>query len=412
MSLELTLTDGGLTALAAAIAAGTDFTIDSVEVGEGQYTPSSSATALTTPFSPARVFTDPAGFVDENRIAFNFEDNGSDAYDVGEIGVFSGTTLFALGSQPSTDGFIFSKAADTDLLVSVHTVVSGVADISAITFANTLLTNTNVDAGNIVSGTLDADRLDSVPASTLTGTIHTDRIPNLSADKITSGSLDVDRVPTGIPGTSVEVATEIARGTVERASDEEVDAGTDDERYVTPAGVQRRHIPTGAILDFAGSSAPDGYLLCDGQVVSRTTYAALYAVVGDTWGNGNGSTTFNVPDLRGRTTIGVDGSAGRQGGDLSDLGETGGSSVHTLTTAQMPAHRHLVVRGTTTTYPLEAPTQTLIHIARAHNGTDSEDYVLGGTSQEPNYAPSEEVGGGGAHSNMQPSAVVNKVIKT
>ena len=246
MSLELTLTDAGLTALAAAITAGTDFTIDSVEVGEGQYTPTSSATALDTPFSPVRVFTDPAGFVDENRMAFNFEDNGADAYDVGEIGVFSGTTLFAIGSQPSADGFIFSKAADTDLLVSVHTVVSGVADISAITFANTLLTNTNVDAGNIVSGTLDPDRLDSVPASTLTGTIHTDRIPDLSAAKITSGTLAGDRMA---------AATTSAPGAVERATNAEVDAGTEDTRYVTPAGVQRRinEVETTGFMRFSTS---------------------------------------------------------------------------------------------------------------------------------------------------------------
>lgn len=87
-------------------------------------------------------------------------------------------------------------------------------------------------------------------------------------------------------------------------------------------------------MPFAGSTAPQGYLLCDGSAVDRTTYATLFAVIGTTYGAGDGSTTFNVPDLSGRVVIGVSGSHA--------LGTTGGSETVTLTADQLPAHTHVV----------------------------------------------------------------------
>lgn len=77
------------------------------------------------------------------------------------------------------------------------------------------------------------------------------------------------------------------------------------------AEVTAKFMPAGAILPFGGSIAPAGYLLCDGSAVSRTTYADLFAVVGTSFGSGNGSTTFTLPDFRGRFLRGVDGGAGR-----------------------------------------------------------------------------------------------------
>ena len=64
-------------------------------------------------------------------------------------------------------------------------------------------------------------------------------------------------------------------------------------------------LPTGTLAPFAGSTAPTGFLLCQGQAVSRTTYAALFAAIGTTYGAGDGSTTFNLPDGRGRALIGA-----------------------------------------------------------------------------------------------------------
>ena len=86
---------------------------------------------------------------------------------------------------------------------------------------------------------------------------------------------------------------------------------------------------TGAVQLYAGSTAPSGWLICNGQAVSRTTYAALFAVIGTTYGAGNGSTTFNIPNLVNKTVRGS-----------NSLGKTGGSDTVTLSTANMPAHTH------------------------------------------------------------------------
>lgn len=93
-------------------------------------------------------------------------------------------------------------------------------------------------------------------------------------------------------------------------------------------------VPVGTISGYAGSGAPAGYLFCQGQAVSRTTYADLFAVVGGTYGVGDGSTTFNLPNLQQRFPLGKAAS-----GTGSTLGGTGGAIDHTHT---LPAHYHQV----------------------------------------------------------------------
>jgi microcystin-dependent protein len=90
--------------------------------------------------------------------------------------------------------------------------------------------------------------------------------------------------------------------------------------------------PIGALVPFAGSTAPSGWLICDGTAVSRTTYAALFAVISTTYGAGNGSTTFNLPNMSNRIPVGSGGSYTR--------GSTGGAASVTLSEAQMPSHGH------------------------------------------------------------------------
>lgn len=91
-------------------------------------------------------------------------------------------------------------------------------------------------------------------------------------------------------------------------------------------------VPVGVVQDFAGSSAPTGWLLCDGSAISRTTYAKLFAVVSTTYGAGDGSTTFNLPDAQGRMTIGAGSGSGLT---ARSLGDTGGSETDSI-----PAHNH------------------------------------------------------------------------
>ena len=94
--------------------------------------------------------------------------------------------------------------------------------------------------------------------------------------------------------------------------------------------------PAGIISQFAGETAPNGYLLCQGQAISRTTYANLFNVISTKYGVGDGSTTFNLPDLRGRVPVGLSPSDN----DFKTLGSKGGEKAHTLTVQEMPSHNH------------------------------------------------------------------------
>lgn len=102
--------------------------------------------------------------------------------------------------------------------------------------------------------------------------------------------------------------------------------------------------PVGAMMDYAGATAPSGWLLCYGQAVSRTTYSALFAAIGTTHGAGNGSTTFNLPDCRGRAVFGKENMGGSSAGRLTSftatsLGNSSGSETVTLTQGNIPSYQ-------------------------------------------------------------------------
>ena len=100
--------------------------------------------------------------------------------------------------------------------------------------------------------------------------------------------------------------------------------------------------PTGSVIAFAGASAPTGWLMCNGDAVSRTTYAALFSTLGSTYGAGDGSTTFNLPDLRGEFVRGLDGGRGVDSGRTLGSAQSGqnASHSHTGSAASAGAHSH------------------------------------------------------------------------
>jgi microcystin-dependent protein len=104
------------------------------------------------------------------------------------------------------------------------------------------------------------------------------------------------------------------------------------------AGNVSNTVPIGTLLDFAGGAVPLGYLMCDGALVSRTTYANLFAVIGTAWGAGDGINTFGLPDLRRRVTIGTGGTATSGPGIV--LGNVGGAEYTVLAIGHLPSHAH------------------------------------------------------------------------
>jgi len=110
-------------------------------------------------------------------------------------------------------------------------------------------------------------------------------------------------------------------------------AGTSTTQLATTAFVTQNSVLTGALIMWPTASAPSGYLLCNGSAVSRTTYAALFAVVGTTFGAGDGSTTFNLPNYADRMPIGA-------GTIAASIGASGGSATTTLSTSNLPSHSH------------------------------------------------------------------------
>jgi microcystin-dependent protein len=209
-------------------------------------------------------------------------------------------------------------------------------------------------------------------------------------------------------------------------------------------------LPAGAITQFAGASPPSGYLFCNGAAVSRSTYSTLFSAISTTYGVGDGSTTFNLPNLENRVPV------GKGAGTFASLNSTGGAETHTLTTAQIPSHTHDITHNhgawdtdtdnhshtaTTTTHnghshsyqrgfdigrasgsffgiqsrtlsTTEAQTATSTAGSHSHTLTTSSDTHDHSLNLPEIVDTSGATGGAGAHNNLQPYIVLNYIIKT
>lgn len=159
--------------------------------------------------------------------------------------------------------------------------------------------------------------------------------------------------------------------------------------------------PVGTVLPTAIAAAPVGWLLCYGQAINRTAYATLFNAIGTAFGAGDGSSTFNVPDLRGRVPAGKDDMGGTAAGRLtstvsgSTLGAVGGAQTHVLTVPEIPSHSHA---SNNSVYGSGG--NAYVNPNDGYTTYNIQGYGVGPT------------GGGGAHNNTQPTIVMNYIIKT
>lgn len=261
--------------------------------------------------------------------------------------------------------------------------VAGTADVSPIsTFAATIVDDTSASAVRTTIGLGDLATLNTVGSS------------QIDTNAVTASELNISG-----NGTSGQAITSDGDGSFS---------------YTTLAV----GFSSGMVIPFAGTSAPTGFLMCGGQAVSRSTYSDLFAVIGTTYGVGDGSSTFNLPDLQGRVVAGKDDMSGSSANRLTDavtgglngdtLGDTGGTESHTLTSAQSGLRQHNHTATTTAVTPISSTSSPdfTIETQNARNeGTNSSLFTT--TINNSSALDASE-----AHNNVQPTIILNYIIKT
>ena len=181
----------------------------------------------------------------------------------------------------------------------------------------------------------------------------------------------------------------------ENSSVAEINKVTDDNMNEIKDTINT-NTPVGSISLFAGATAPNGWLICDGSAVSRTDYAGLFSVIGTTYGTGDGSTTFNIPNLKGKIPVGLD----TNDTSFDTIGETGGSKTDNLSNAYAKVGRS------------SAGYSQLAYKTKAPTGTDYFNREVGnnGGINGDSWIITEVTELGGTTSTLQPYIVMNYII--
>lgn len=331
----------------------------------------------------------------------------------------------------AANDIIIADANDSLSKISKGSNSTVLAVDSGGTLGYTTVTSAMITDGTIVAGDLASNSVTTAKITDLN--VTTGKIADLAVTtgKIADAAVTAAKIDSAVAGDGLAggagsaLSVNVDSSTLEINSDiiRVKDSGITVAKLA--AAVQALLLPPGIISPYGAATAPTGWLLCDGSAVSRTTYAALYAVLSTSYGSGNGTTTFNLPDLRGRAPIGKDdlggsaasritsGNAGFSGATLGAAGgderlhghtHTGPSHTHTG-----PSHQHtpnaiasFVATGGTylafgSDFGVDIVTQT--SAAGTGNTGASGTGATGST-------------GGGATQNVQPSIVVGYIIKT
>lgn len=297
-ALNFKITNAGLGLLSQVGAIG-PVTLTKVAIGSAGYTPSGTEATLTTQIK--QITPEGSSVPTPGIIHITASDSSSDAYAVKEIGLYAGTTLFAIYSQTTA---ILTKSSGNVALFSID------------------LALTNVPAGSVTIGSASFQYPPATESVKGVAEIAT-------TAEVAVGTNDSHIVtPLKLAGspTFVKKSGDTMTGLLTLAGDPTSALHAATKQYVD-AGLNPF---SGAVMSFARSTAPSGWLKANGAAVSRTAYASLFTAIGTAFGDGNGTTTFNLPDLRGEFPRGWDDSRG------VDSGRTFGSAQ----ADEIKSHRH------------------------------------------------------------------------
>ena len=319
--------------------------------------------------------------------------------------------VLVLGGSPSGTNTITISPNDADKLYFVQNGTSQTA-----TFTQGSGANVSVAAGK--QAIIFADGAGS-------GAAVTEIKPNTADASVVTATLADDAVTAAKIADDAVGADAVADNSIGAAAINISGNGTSGQAVVSDGdgsfSYESNIVPSGALMPYAGTSAPTGFLLCDGSAVSRTTYATLFSAISTTYGSGDGSSTFNLPDLRGRVVAGQDDMGGASANRLTDqtgglngdtLGDTGGSETHTLTTAQLASHTHSF-SDTDTITNIAIPRTLIVGATNNSVNVDGSGVRVDAGSKTVSISGTTgSAGSGSAHNNVQPTIILNYIIKT
>lgn len=255
--------------------------------------------------------------------------------------------VFEDDNAPQCDAqFLNSVRAEINNLISNTGLTPSTSNLNQLGVASSIMaagSDYYSDTGTANNYVLSPVGGKSAPSAYFTGM----RVRFIVAHTNTSGTVNI--IVNGIASTTVKAlggTNNIAPG--DFLAGQLVELWFNGSLFVVSGGVPfaAGSVPPGSMFDFAGNSAPAGYLLCFGQAVSRSTFSVLFGVIGTTYGTGDGTSTFNLPDRRGRGSVGLDNMGGTLAGrntNATTLNNTGGGSQFTAASGS--------VSGSSTTGP-------------------------------------------------------------